>query len=721
VAQVLMVLAYAAVQLWPMLAGLDWLLAETRPLAAFGRAIVLGAALWAQVVLMPVLVKWLLIGRWTPREIPAWSLAYLRFWAVRQVMRFNPIVVFAGSPLYNAYLRLLGARVGPGALVSTPTLPICTDLITIGEDSVISRHVLLNGYRIEAGWVRTGPVTVGRGCFVGESTVLDIDTEMADGSQIGHSSALLPGQRLAAGQRAHGSPAQPTGTDYRRVPDGVRPGRWRIGLFTLAQLALLLLVSLPVPLWALHLLGSEEGQRMEQIFDLHLLGHAHPAHWEDLDEAALIGGGLLLGGTVVWALVMMLLPRLLGWTLTPGRVYPLYGLHYLLLQWMAAWSNSKFHNTLAGDSRYATTWLQAIGYRMPDLEQTGSNFGLSQVHDVPTLCTFGRGTMVSDGLIISNADLSVGQFRVGAAQIGARNFIGNNVLFPAGSRTGDNCLLATRTMVPIDGPLRENVGLLGSPCFEIPRSVLRDRPDPRLQDPVWRTEALRRKSRSNGLTIGLYLASQTAASALALVIVYTAYVGIPLPGALSLAIGAVAAMVVQVLWHILVDRATLGGQSLVPRTDLILEPAFWRHERFWKLGLSGDHALMVALRGTPFSGVVWRALGVRVGRQLLDDGAMIPEKTLTALGDHATLGELAVIQGHSLEDGLFKSDKIRLGDDVTLGARAFVHYGVEVADRVLLDTDTFLMKGEQPAAGSRWHGNPGQPGAALPAGRSLSS
>mgnify|MGYP006195923933 CR=1 FL=1 len=34
-------------------------------------------------------------------------------------------------------------------------------------------------------------------------------------------------------------------------------------------------------------------------------------------------------------------------------------------------------------------------------------------------------------------------------------------------------------MVPLDGPLRENIGLLGSPAFEIPRSVLRDRPDPR--------------------------------------------------------------------------------------------------------------------------------------------------------------------------------------------------------------------------------------------------
>jgi hypothetical protein len=29
-------------------------------------------------------------------------------------------------------------------------------------------------------------------------------------------------------------------------------------------------------------------------------------------------------------------------------------------------------------------------------------------------------------------------------------------------------------MVPLDGEVREGVGLLGSPCFEIPRSVERD-------------------------------------------------------------------------------------------------------------------------------------------------------------------------------------------------------------------------------------------------------
>ena len=82
--------------------------------------------------------------------------------------------------------------------------------------------------------------------------------------------------------------------------------------------------------------------------------------------------------------------------------------------------------------------------------------------------------MIADGVSFMNTDYSATSFKVSRAAIGAHNFLGNAVLYPAEARTGDNCLLATKVMVPIDGPVRQDVGLLGSPAFEIPRSVLRD-------------------------------------------------------------------------------------------------------------------------------------------------------------------------------------------------------------------------------------------------------
>jgi|tagenome__1003787_1003787.scaffolds.fasta_scaffold19272199_2 hypothetical protein len=52
--------------------------------------------------------------------------------------------------------------------------------------------------------------------------------------------------------------------------------------------------------------------------------------------------------------------------------------------------------------------------------------------------------------------------------------LGNAITYPAGGKVGDNCLVGTKTLVPLEnGPVRDNVGLLGSPPFEIPRSTPR--------------------------------------------------------------------------------------------------------------------------------------------------------------------------------------------------------------------------------------------------------
>jgi serine acetyltransferase len=118
--------------------------------------------------------------------------------------------------------------------------------------------------------------------------------------------------------------------------------------------------------------------------------------------------------------------------------------------------------------------------------------------------------------------------------------------------------------------------------------------------------------------------------------------------------------------------------------------------------------------GTPFKSVVWRLLGVRVGRRLLDDGCTIVERTLVTIGDECTLDVGSILQCHSLEGGTFKSDRITVGDRCTIGTGAFVHYGITLGDGAVLDADSFLMKGEHVPPGARWRGNPA---AAVPAGR----
>lgn len=89
--------------------------------------------------------------------------------------------------------------------------------------------------------------------------------------------------------------------------------------------------------------------------------------------------------------------------------------------------------------------------------------------------------------------------------------------------------------------------------------------------------------------------------------------------------------------------------------------------------------LVGMFNGTLFKSLAWRLLGVRVGRRLFDDGCAIAERTLVTIGDHCTLNAGSVIQGHSMEDGIFESDCTVLEDGCTLGTGALVHYGVAMA------------------------------------------
>ena len=90
------------------------------------------------------------------------------------------------------------------------------------------------------------------------------------------------------------------------------------------------------------------------------------------------------------------------------------------------------------------------------------------------LSSVGSGTMVADALSMMNAEFSSTSFRLSRRPSGHATSSATTSPIRRRGRTGDNCLLATKVMVPISGSVRENVGLLGSPPFEIPRSVERD-------------------------------------------------------------------------------------------------------------------------------------------------------------------------------------------------------------------------------------------------------
>jgi non-ribosomal peptide synthetase-like protein len=694
--QLLAFLGYAFLLATVTAQGYEWISAHTHLVDAYLRSVVFGAVLFVVLCALPVLAKWLLIGRFTPRRFRVWSLTYFRFWLVKTLIRSSPLVLFAGSPLYPLFLRALGARIGTGVTILSRSAPVCTDLLTVGDGTLVRKDALISCYHAADGVIETGPVTLGRGAVVSEVTVLDIGTRLGDGSRLGHASSLHTGQAVPDGEHWHGSPAQPADDDVPAV-EPARCGTTRRAVHGVLLMLTVLLVYVPLAVGCLDVLLSRmlEGSAV-------LKGGATVLYVDLLVVTAVV----FFGGVIAALVVLATVPRLLGGFVRPGRTYPLFGFHYSVHRTIALLTNRKSLTRLFGDSSCIVHYLRWIGYRLSPVEQTGSNFGTAVKHESPYLSWIGTGTMVADGLSLMNAEYSSTSFRLSPTAIGAHNFLGNRIAYPAGGRTGDNCLLATKVAVPIGGPLRHDVGLLGSPCFEIPRSVARDSTFDELKDGSGLRRALAAKNRHNAGTMACHLLTGWLYFFCVALLFALAASRYPAWGTAVLAAANAVVLPFTFLYYILLERAVTAAHPPEPLFCSIYDRRFWRRERYWKVP---SETYLHILDGTPFKSAVWRMLGVRIGTRVFDDGCALTERRMVAIGDGCTLNSGSVLQCHSQEDGTFKSDRVALGDGCTLGVGAFVHYGVTVGDGAVLAADSFLMKGETVPGHTRWLGNPARP------------
>ncbi|RZT85585.1 non-ribosomal peptide synthetase-like protein [Pseudonocardia sediminis] len=696
VLQVGFVLGWSYLMALVLYRGYEWFIASPSLLDLYVRAVVVGGAGFGFLCVFPIVVKWVLIGRWKPRSIRVWSLGYVRFWVVKTVVRLNPLVLFRGSPIYVLYLRALGARIGRDVVLLAQSVPVCTDLLSIGDRSVVRKDALLPCYRARDGAIETGSVTLGTDVFVGEATVLELGTRIDDGGQLGHTSALLSGQVVPAGERWHGSPARPAGVNYCTVPPAPCR-RLRKVVYSVLLLVGTVGFAVPVGLGGLAFLLRE----IPQLASLLAPGPDAFRHWYFYAEILGLTLALMSGVLLVAFVAVLTVPRLLALAVRPDRVYPLYGIHYFLHRAVAATTNNAFFTRLLGDSSAIPHYLQLLGYELRPLVQTGNNFGLVIRHETPYLATIGTGTVVADDLSIVNADFSNTSFRLSRTVVGTHSFFGNRIAYPSQGRVGNNCLLGTKVMIPIDGPVRKNVGLLGSPCFEIPRTVARDTQLGLSDDKLRR--ALREKNRHNLLTMAFQLLVRWLyVTGIALLVPAVAVFEVTL-GALEIVIAQVVIVVFTVLWFSLVDMVLRRQQLRAPNGCSIYEPVFWGHERFWKVPASSH---LMLFNGTPLKGPVYRLNGVHVGARLYDDGGALVERSFVFIGDDCMFNERSIIQNHSQEDGAFKSDHTVLGSRVTLGTGAFVHYGITLGDDTVIEADSFVMKGEEVPAGETWGGNP---------------
>ncbi len=144
---------------------------EYPPSTAAAWAIASAMAVFPVLVIAAVAAKWLVLGRVRPGRYPLWGRYYLRWWFAQAMVSSVPIDYLARTPLMSLFYRLLGARIGRDVCIGTERLA-AFDLISIGDGSSVDDDASLFGQTVEDGQLVIGPVTVGRGCFVGMRSVL---------------------------------------------------------------------------------------------------------------------------------------------------------------------------------------------------------------------------------------------------------------------------------------------------------------------------------------------------------------------------------------------------------------------------------------------------------------------------------------------------------------------------------------------------------------------
>ena len=137
-------------------------------------------------------------------------LQWARSMVATHIVRFFAGALFRGSPIWTAYLRLAGARLGRRVYVNSLAVADY-NLLEFGDDVVIGADVHLSGHTVEGGVVKTARVRLGNNVTIGLGSVIEIDVEAGDGCQVGALSFVPKHARLEAGAVYAGIPAQRIG------------------------------------------------------------------------------------------------------------------------------------------------------------------------------------------------------------------------------------------------------------------------------------------------------------------------------------------------------------------------------------------------------------------------------------------------------------------------------------------------------------------------------
>ena len=636
-------------------------------------------------MLASVAVKWLVIGRYRAGDYPLWGAYYFRWWFVRRFMEVIATPYLSGTPLIRGYYRLLGARIGKRAFIGRVPIDI-PDLVSIGDDAIVSDYAMLATSAVERGMLRIGAATIGNGAFLGSMAVMGRDAVLGDHAVLEDLSAIPAGARIPPRETWSGSPGRRTGSaDGPVLTRTITPTRrWVVGIALSIAASLLPLVAiLPI---APGLIAMVE-------LDWRTEGYAY----------LLLSPVLATTYVLLMCVLTVAAKRLILGRVRPGR-YSTEGwfyVRYWFVQQINDLALRLLHPIYA--TLYVVPWYRALGVKVGRRAEISTAAAI-----VPDLVEIGPESFIADAVLFGAARVEPGAIRLDHTRIGRRTFIGNSALLPCGTDIGDETLIGVLSKPPAGGEAADQPGStwFGSPPLSLPT-----RQSVGLFDEGARFNPSRR-----------LVLTRLSIEFVRVILSLTAFVA--LFSVLLSAVGTLSDWPHGGLWiaglfpFLYVGFALACGLIVValkwlvvgryrPTTAPLWSTFVWRTElvtaTYENLAVPN---LLEPLRGTMWLPVFLRLMGARIGKRCYMDTTDLTEHDLVRIGDDVALNDFAGLQTHLFEDRVMKVSGVTVEDRATIGSYAIVLYDAEIGADATLGDLSVVMKGESLPAGTAWEGSP---------------
>lgn len=639
-------------------------------------------------ILVSIIVKWLVIGKFRAGAYPLWGWYYFRFWLVKKFVDLTPLGILSGTPFLNIYFRLMGAKIGKGVHIGSDRIRVF-DLFEIGDGSSVSREAHMTGYTVENGALIIGPVKIGKNCFVGTRSVLSEFSVMNDHSTLGELSLLPSGSGIPEGENWEGSPARKVErSKFEQLFEKEKKKGMPFALYLLIQFsAILLLLLFPLVLMIPFAITFYEAD-LRYGFHYALL--------------------LTIPSAAVYVVLFCLFIALVKWLII-GKVkeedFSVYSFRYIQ-KWTV---DMVMHFVLLSfRSIYATiylpAWLRLMGAK------AGRRAEISTVNQISTdLLDIGEGSFLADSVSIGSPVVRNGVMFLRRTTVGDRTFIGNSAVLACGDVVGNNSLIGVLSVPPHeyerDADKAHNASWLGSPPMYLPQRQASPEFDPKFTfNPT--TGLVIKRGLIEFFKITLPLAFTVALLALFYKLIYDVLLIERFWVVLLLAPFMLFGLMLFTPLITVAFKWLLIGKYK-PSNKPLWSVFVWKNELVNSLCESMVYPLLVNMfMGTPCAAWFFRLMGSKIGKKVFMETTEITEFDLVHIEDNASINQLSTMQTHLFEDRVMKMSNLYIRKNCSVGAMSVVLYDSVMEEGSSIDALSLVMKGESIPANTRWEGSP---------------